>query len=277
MLYLVGTPIGNLGDITLRALETLRSVDFVCAEDTRVTQKLLTHFDIKKPIISYFEHNKLEKGPVIIERLKNGENAALVSDAGMPGISDPGEHLVKLCIENGIDYTVVPGPIAFVTAAVLSGLSTESLLFEGFLPDNKKKAAEKIERIKKATQTTLIYEAPHNIIATLKILEKEIPERKIVLARELTKIYEETIRGTAGELLEYYNDPENRPRGEFVIAIEGAENLPEEPEKTSDEEIVSKINELIASGMKRNDAVKTVAKENNISRNDAYSIYEAAK
>lgn len=277
MLYLVGTPIGNLGDITLRALETLRSVDFVCAEDTRVTQKLLTHFDIKKPIISYFEHNKLEKGPVIIERLKNGENAALVSDAGMPGISDPGEHLVKLCIENGIDYTVVPGPVAFVTAAVLSGLSTESLLFEGFLPDNKKKAAEKIERIKKATQTTLIYEAPHNIIATLKILEKEIPERKIVLARELTKIYEETIRGTAAELLEYYNDPENRPRGEFVIAIEGAENLPEEPEKTSDEEIVSKINELIASGMKRNDAVKTVAKENNISRNDAYSIYEAAK
>lgn len=277
MLYLVGTPIGNLGDITLRALETLRSVDFVCAEDTRVTQKLLTHFDIKKPIISYFEHNKLEKGPVIIERLKNGENAALVSDAGMPGISDPGEHLVKLCIENGIDYTVVPGPVAFVTAAVLSGLSTESLLFEGFLPDNKKKAAEKIERIKKATQTTLIYEAPHNIIATLKILENEIPERKIVLARELTKIYEETIRGTAGELLEYYHDPENRPRGEFVIAIEGAENLPEEPEKTSDEEIVSKINELIASGMKRNDAVKTVAKENNISRNDAYSIYEAAK
>ncbi len=274
MLYIVGTPIGNLGDITARALETLKSVDFVCAEDTRVTSKLLTHFDIKKPLISYFEHNKLEKGPQIIERLKNGENAALVSDAGMPGISDPGEHLVKLCIESGVPYTVVPGPVAFVTAAVLSGLSTESILFEGFLPDNRKKAGEKLERVKKSQVTTVLYEAPHNIVKTLKVLADEIPDRKIVLERELTKIHEESIRGTAGELLDYYTSGGHEPRGEYVIVIEGAAAEPEFKATVSDEVFVASVNKLIGEGVKRHEAIKAPAKEAGISRNEAYAIYE---
>lgn len=274
MLYLVGTPIGNLGDITIRALETLKGVDFVCAEDTRVTAKLLTHFDIKKPLISYYEHNKLEKGPQIIEKLKNGENGALVSDAGMPGISDPGEHLVKLCIENEVEYTVVPGPVAFVTAAVLSGLSTENILFEGFLSDNKKKAQEKLERIRNSSATTVIYEAPHNVKKTLKLLTQVTENRTIVLARELTKIHEETIRGTANELLSYYEEEGNEPRGEYAIVIEGKAPCEQEKPEFSEEEFIAGVNDLIKSGMKRNEAIKEAAKKNNISRNDAYAIFE---
>lgn len=273
MLYFVGTPIGNLGDITLRALEILKSVDFVCAEDTRVTAKLLSHFEIKKPLISYFEHNKVEKGPQIIEKLKNGENGALVTDAGMPGISDPGEDLVKLCIENGVEYTVVPGPVAFVSAAVLSGLSTDGLLFLGFLPDNKKKAQEKLNIIKNAPVTTLIYEAPHNLKKTLVVLEDVLGGRKVALCREITKIHEESIRGTCAELIKYYE--ENEPRGEFVIAIEAREgNADEEAPAPSREALLEKIDNLISSGMKRNEAIKTAAKEIGFSRNEAYEIYE---
>lgn len=273
MLYFVGTPIGNLGDITLRAIETLKSVDFVCAEDTRVTSKLLTHFDIKKPLISYFEHNKAEKGPQIIERLKAGENGALVTDAGMPGISDPGEDLVRLCIENNIEYTVVPGPVAFVSAAVLSGLSTDGLLFLGFLPDNKKKAQEKLEIIKASTVTTILYEAPHNIKKTLKLLEPVLTDRKLALVREITKIYEEELRGTVSELISYYE--ENDPRGEYVIVIDGAEKNSETPKKEFDKaDLINSVDNYIKNGMKRNEAIKAAAKDFGIARNAAYEMYE---
>ena len=277
MLYIVGTPIGNLGDITLRALETLKSVDFICAEDTRVTLRLLSHFDIKKPLVSYHEHNKLLRGPAIVERLQKGESCALVSDAGMPGISDPGEHLIGLCIENGLPYTVIPGPSAFVTGAVMSGFSTGEITFMGFMPQKKKDAAAFMERLAAAPGIVCIYSAPHDLRDVLSMLREAVPDRKIALARELTKIHEEVLRGTADELLEYYEHTE--PRGEYVVITdlaptgtargrEGSEG------QTDNESFVLKVDELTAAGMKRNDALKAAAKEFGIKRSDAYGIYE---
>lgn len=283
MLYLVGTPIGNLGDITLRAIETLKSVDFVCAEDTRVTAGLLAHLGIKKPLISYYEHNKLERGPQIIERLKKGENGALVTDAGMPGISDPGEHIVKLCIEAGVPYSVVPGPCAFVTGAVMSGIPTSALLFLGFLPENKKQAAALLDLISKSESTVCLYESPYNIMKTLKLLETAAGERKIALCRELTKIHEEVKRGTAAELFEMLT--REPPRGEYVVVIEGAKPVKEDPEtaakaerlKDGDKELTAEfkrqVKEAIENGMKRNEAVKTVGASFGLSRSDAYALY----
>ncbi|MCR5693455.1 MAG: 16S rRNA (cytidine(1402)-2'-O)-methyltransferase [Clostridia bacterium] len=283
MLYLVGTPIGNLGDMTVRAIETLKAVDFVCAEDTRVTAGLLSHFGIRKPLISYYEHNKLERGPQIIERLKKGENGALVTDAGMPGISDPGEHIVKLCIEAGEQYSVVPGPCAFVTGAVMSGLSTSAILFLGFLPENKKQAAPMLDMIRTSEATICLYESPYNILKTLKALENIIGGRKIALCREITKIHEEVARGTASELLEMLE--ETPPRGEYVVVIEGAAPSKEDPEaaekaeklRTGDERTVARFREevkkAIDNGMKRNEAVKVIGASYGLSRSEAYGIY----
>lgn len=283
MLYLVGTPIGNLGDMTVRALETLRSVDFICAEDTRVTAGLLSHFGIKKPLISYYEHNKLERGPQIIEKLKKGETGALVTDAGMPGISDPGEHIVRLCIEANEPFSVIPGPCAFVAGAVMSGLSTKNILFLGFLPENKKQAAPMLETISQSEATVCLYESPYNILKTLKALETAAGERRIALCREITKIHEEVKRGTAGELLKMLE--EEPPRGEYVIVIEGAVPDRTDPESkklaelllSGDGETVSlfraKVKEAISKGMKRNEAVKTVGAGFGLQRSDAYALY----
>ncbi len=269
--------------MTLRAIDTLKNVDFVCAEDTRVTAGLLAHLGIKKPLISYYEHNKLERGPQIIERLRKGENGALVTDAGMPGISDPGEHIVKLCIEAGLEYTVIPGPCAFVTAAVMSGIPTKGILFLGFLPENRKQAVPMLEKISKSEETVCLYESPYNIMKTLKALEQAAGERQIALCREITKIHEEVRRGTAAELLAMLE--ETPPRGEYVIVIEGRAPVKEDPgtaEKArrlaeGDEELLEEfkkqVREAIDSGMKRNEAVKTVGAAFGLSRSEAYDIY----
>ncbi|MBO7659143.1 MAG: 16S rRNA (cytidine(1402)-2'-O)-methyltransferase [Clostridia bacterium] len=286
MLYFVGTPIGNLGDITVRALETLKSVDFICAEDTRVTAGLLAHFEIRKPLVSYYEHNKLERGPQIVERLKNGENAALVTDAGMPGISDPGEHLAALCVENGIPFTVVPGPCAFVTAAVLSGLPTKDILFPGFFPENKKAQAAFIERLEKETATVCFYDSPHNVAKTLAQLAGVMPDRKIAVARELTKLHEEVFRGTVAEAAEYFDV--NKPRGEFVLVLEGvhagaakenkAAKIPGDADR---DEIYGKfaerVDEAVRDGMRRNEAIKYAGGLFGLGRNDAYKIYQSLR
>ena len=286
MLYFVGTPIGNLGDITLRALDTLKSVDFICAEDTRVTAGLLAHFEIKKPLVSYYEHNKLERGPQIIERLKNGENAALVTDAGMPGISDPGEHLAALCVENSIPYTVVPGPCAFVTAAVLSGLPSKEILFLGFFPENKKAQASFIERLENETATVCFYDSPHNVAKTLAQLSGVIPDRKIAVARELTKFHAEVFRGTVAEVAAFYK--ENKPRGEFVLVLEGVRGdaVKEKKAEQNDSEtgmdaiyakFAEKVDEAVADGMRRNEAIKYAGNLFGIGRNEAYKIYQSMR
>lgn len=274
MLYIVATPIGNMKDITLRALEIFEEVDLIAAEDTRHTAKLLSHYDIRKPLISYFEHNKLERGPQLIEKLLAGENIALVSDAGMPGISDPGEHLVKLCIENNVEYTVCPGPVAGITALVLSGLSTQRFTFEGFLPEDKKKLSARLEYIKNTTLTSIIYESPHNIVKTVKIFTEILGERTVVLCRELTKKFEEVKRGTAAELLADFEH--NPPRGEYVIIVEGAssDDVSGVEKKFDPELLYKRVLELIKDGNSRNAAIKTAAVEMGVSRNDAYDIYE---
>ena len=273
MLYIVATPIGNMKDITLRALEILENVDIIAAEDTRHTSKLLAHYNIKKPLISYFEHNKIERGPQLIARLIKGENIALVSDAGMPGISDPGEDLVKLCIENNVEYTVCPGPVAGITALVLSGLSTGRFTFEGFLPEDKKKLSERLDYIKNTEVTTILYESPHNIIKTIKAFSTFSENRTIVLCRELTKKFEEVKRGTAEELLADFET--NPPRGEYVVVVEGAKNRENSALiDVSAEELYKEVCELISQGKSRNSAIKGAAEKFGIARNVAYDMYE---
>ncbi len=204
ILYLVGTPIGNLGDLSPRALETLGSADFIAAEDTRVTMKLLNHFELKKPLVSYYEHNKAESGKKILERLLAGETCALVTDAGMPAISDPGEDLVRLCAENGVEVRVVPGPCALVSALALSGLSTGRFTFEGFLSVNKSARFEHLDALRTEKRTMIFYEAPHKLLATLRDMLEVLGDRRISLCRELTKIHEEALRTTLSGALEYY-------------------------------------------------------------------------
>ena len=225
-LYLCATPIGNLEDITLRVLQTLKDVDLIAAEDTRNTLKLLNHFDIHKPMTSYHEHNKAESGGKILARLLAGETCALVTDAGSPAISDPGEDLVRLCAENGITVCAIPGPCALVTALSISGLPTGRFTFEGFLSVNKKSRQEHLTGLKDETRTMIFYEAPHKLLATLRDLADAFGEdRKISLCRELTKLHEEVRRMTLGEAAAYYE--ENPPRGEFVLVVAGAEEKPE--------------------------------------------------
>lgn len=276
MLYIVATPIGNLGDITYRALETLRNVDLIAAEDTRHTAKLLAHFDIQKPLVSYYEHNKMTRGPQLIEKLLSGENIALVSDAGTPGISDPGEDLIRLAIENNIEVTMLPGAVAGIMGLVLSGLPTGRFVFEGFLPEDKKKRAERISKIKFEDRTVILYESPYNIIRTLKDIENFAPERTVVLCREMTKKFEEFRRATATSHLAYFE--ENEPRGEFVVILQGYDGETPDNSDTNavitDEVVYNKVCEFMNSGMDRKKAVKSAAEALAISRNEAYAAYE---
>lgn len=270
-LYVVGTPIGNLGDITYRAVETLGKVDFICAEDTRVTVKLLNHFDIKKPLVSYHEHSVRQVSENIIERILSGENCAVVSDAGMPCISDPGEDLVRLCAEKEIPIEVVPGPTAMASAVAISGLSTSRFAFEGFLSVTKKQRYSHLEEVAKDTHTLIFYEAPHKLVATLNDMLEYFGDRKISLCRELTKIYEEVIRTTISGAIEYYKD--KNPKGEYVLIIEGYNKETELAELTI-EDAVAEAQKLIDSGMRAVDACKEAAKITGFKKSDIYSMMQ---
>ena len=265
-LYVVGTPIGNLSDFSPRAVETLASVDFIAAEDTRVTLKLLNHFEIKKPMVSYFEHNRRERGEIILERIKSGENCAIVTDAGMPAISDPGEDLVDLCLSNGITVESVPGPTAFATAVAMSGLPSGRFTFEGFLSVNKPSRREHLEEIVSERRTMVFYEAPHKLTATLKDLYKYLGDRRIALIKELTKIHETVERTTLSEACEKYSV--QTPKGEFVIFIEGSTE-PKQKEVSLDE-AVALAKGLVENGMAINDAAKEIAKETKLKKGDIY-------
>ena len=265
-LYVVGTPIGNLSDFSPRAVETLASVDFIAAEDTRVTLKLLNHFEIKKPMVSYFEHNRRERGEIILERIKSGENCAIVTDAGMPAISDPGEDLVDLCLSNGITVESVPGPTAFATAMAMSGLPSGRFTFEGFLSVNKPSRREHLEEIVSERRTMVFYEAPHKLTATLKDLYKYLGDRRIALIKELTKIHETVERTTLSEACEKYSA--QTPKGEFVIVIEGSTE-PKQKEVSLDE-AVELAKGLVENGMAINDAAKEIAKETKLKKGDIY-------
>lgn len=265
-LYVVGTPIGNLSDFSPRAVETLASVDFIAAEDTRVTLKLLNHFEIKKPMVSYFEHNRRERGEIILERIKSGENCAIVTDAGMPAISDPGEDLVDLCLSNGITVESVPGPTAFATAMAMSGLPSGRFTFEGFLSVNKPSRREHLEEIVSERRTMVFYEAPHKLTATLKDLYKYLGDRRIALIKELTKIHETVERTTLSEACEKYSA--QTPKGEFVIVIEGSTE-PKQKEVNLDE-AVALAKGLVENGMAINDAAKEIAKETKLKKGDIY-------
>lgn len=265
-LYVVGTPIGNLSDFSPRAVETLASVDFIAAEDTRITLKLLNHFEIKKPMVSYFEHNRRERGEIILERIKSGENCAIVTDAGMPAISDPGEDLVDLCLSNGIAVESVPGPTAFATAVAMSGLPSGRFTFEGFLSVNKPSRREHLEEIVSERRTMVFYEAPHKLTATLKDLYKYLGDRRIALIKELTKIHETVERTTLSEACEKYSA--QTPKGEFVIVIEGSTE-PKQKEVNLDE-AVALAKGLVENGMAINDAAKEIAKETKLKKGDIY-------
>ncbi|SHK10748.1 16S rRNA (cytidine1402-2'-O)-methyltransferase [Geosporobacter subterraneus DSM 17957] len=269
-LYICPTPIGNLEDITLRVLRILKEVDLIAAEDTRHTIKLLNHYDIQKPLTSYHEHNRESKGKVLLEKLMAGENIALVSDAGMPGISDPGSDLVKLCVENHIDIEVLPGAAAFVTALVASGLPTDKFSFEGFLDRDKKKRKKRLEEIKGEDRTLIFYEAPHRICTTLQDIVKVLGNRQAVLARELTKKHEEFLRGSLEELEAHFEQRE--PKGEMVLMISGAapEDRLQEISSWESLSIEAHLTQYMDSGMDKKEAIKAVAKERGIPKREVY-------
>ena len=269
MLYLVPTPIGNLGDISQRCRETLEAADFIAAEDTRVTLKLLNHLGIKKSLVSYYEHNKAAQGSRIVERILGGETCALVSDAGSPAISDPGEDLVKQCAAAGIPVCAIPGPCAAITALSISGQATGRFCFEGFLSTAKKSRREHLESLKSEQRTMIFYEAPHKLLTTLSDMTEVFGgDRPLSLCRELTKLHEEVVRTTLSEALERYT--ENPPKGEFVLIVAGAK--PEEKEIPSETDAAARLAELIAQGLSRKDAVKQAAKELGLSKNAVYEI-----
>ena len=267
-LYLVPTPIGNLGDISRRCAETLAAADFIAAEDTRVSLKLLNHLALKKPLVSYHEHNKKESGPRILERLLAGESCALVTDAGCPAISDPGEDLVRLCAEAGVPVCAIPGPCAAITALSVSALPTGRFAFEGFLPPQKKERRERLERLKAEERTLIFYEAPHHLRATLADLLGAFGEaRPVSLCRELTKLHEEILRTTLGEAVQYYEA--NEPRGEYVLVVGGAA---QKAEALSPEQAADLARALIARGVRTKDAVKQVAEETGVAKNALYAL-----
>jgi len=271
ILYLVATPIGNLEDITLRALRILKEVDIIAAEDTRQTLKLLNHFGIKNTLTSYYEHNKAEKGNYLIQQLLDGKNVAIVSDAGSPGISDPGEDMVKLAIQNGIEVTMIPGPTAAIMGLVLSGLPSGRFVFEGFLPVNKRMRKERIRFLKNEVRTIVLYEAPHKLIYTLKDLYEEIGNRRIVLARELTKKFEEIIRCTLEEAIEKYSV--ESPKGEFVLIVEGMdekEAIESERQTWNGISLKEHMEIYIKQGMSKKEAMKKVADDRGISKREIY-------
>lgn len=267
-LYLVATPIGNLSDISERALKVLSEVDFIAAEDTRNSLRLLTHFGISKPLVSYFEHNKIEKGEVIVNRLKDGESCALITDAGTPAISDPGEDLVRLCAKHNITVFSIPGACAAICALTLSGLATARFCFDGFLPTNKSERRQRIDDLKKEQRTIILHEAPHKLRNTLSDLADALgKERSVALCRELTKLNEQILRTSIGGAIEYYES--EQPRGEYVLVIEGATSSPDQQfwtDMTIDEHLEYYIN----NGMDRRDAIKTVAHDRGVPKNDIY-------
>ncbi|MBQ1411153.1 MAG: 16S rRNA (cytidine(1402)-2'-O)-methyltransferase [Oscillospiraceae bacterium] len=272
-LYLVPTPIGNLGDISRRCAETLAAADFIAAEDTRVSLKLLNHLEIKKPLVSYHEHNKKESGPRILERLLQGESCALVTDAGCPAISDPGEDLVRLCAEAGVPVCAIPGPCAAITALSVSALPTGRFAFEGFLPAQKKERRARLEGLKREERTMIFYEAPHRLRETLDALCAAFgPERPVSLCRELTKLHEEILRLPLGEAVAHYAEAE--PRGEYVLVVAGAAP---ESESVSLEQAVAMVRELTADGVRTKDAVKQVAEATGVPKNALYAAAVDAK
>lgn len=267
-LYLCATPIGNLQDITLRVLETLKTVDLVACEDTRKTLQLLNHFEISKPVTSYYEHNKMSKGDVIIQQLKDGKNIALVSDAGMPGISDPGYDLVQQCLAEDIPFTVLPGAVAAVTGLVLSGLPTDRFSFEGFIPRQKKERLQYFQNLVQEERTMIFYESPHRLEDTLKTLIEVFPDRPMAAARELTKKFEEIVRGTPSEVLAHFEA--EGIRGEFVLLLHGADPAP--PEERGIDWAVERVAQLESDGISQKDAIKQAAKEAGLSKRDVYNF-----
>lgn len=271
-LYLCATPIGNLEDMTFRVIRTLKEVDLIAAEDTRNSIKLLNHFEIKTPMTSYHEYNKIEKGRKLVEKLLEGQNIALITDAGTPGISDPGEELVKMCCEAGVTVTSLPGAAACVTALTISGLATRRFAFEAFLPTDKKERQEVLKELVNDTRTLILYEAPHRLVKTLHELSETLgEERKIAVCRELTKKHETVFRTTLGEAIDYYE--ENEPKGECVLVIEGRSREEIKKEQQMKWEEIS-LEEHMAhyeqQGMSRKEAMKCVAKDRGISKRDVY-------
>ncbi len=272
-LYLVGTPIGNLGDISRRCAETLAAVDFIAAEDTRVSRKLLNHLDIHKSTVSYFEHNSRESGKRIVERLLAGESCALVTDAGMPAISDPGEDLVRLCAEAGVEVAAVPGPSAVVSALALSGLPTGRFTFEGFLSVTRRERKEHLASLRGEKRTMVFYEAPHKLAQTLEDLCAAFGEdRPVALCREMTKLHEEVIRCTLGEARARFGAGE--ARGEFVLVVGGT---PEKNDAAEDESALARAQELASSGLSARDAVRQASEEFRVSRSALYRAFQQAK
>lgn len=268
ILYLVPTPIGNLGDISPRAVKTLEAADFIAAEDTRVTLKLLNHLEIKKNLVSYYEHNKAAKGSQIVDRILAGETCALVSDAGSPAISDPGEDLVKQCAQAGITVCAIPGPCAAITALSISGQSTGRFCFEGFLSMSKKSRREHLDSLRREQRTMIFYEAPHKLMNTLEDMAQVFgQDRPVSFCRELTKLHEQVLRLTLGEAIAYYT--ENPPKGEFVLVVAGAPE--EEKQIASVSDAAARVEELMGQGLSRKDAVKQTAKELDLPKNAVYA------
>lgn len=273
VLTLCATPIGNLEDMTYRAVRLLNEADFIAAEDTRHTKKLLNHFDIHTRLISYHEHNKVEKGPELIRLLQEGKNIVLVTDAGTPGISDPGEDLVKLALEAGITVTSAPGCVAGITALIISGQSTRRFIFEGFLPMNKKEKVEVLERLKDETRTVILYEAPHRLLKTLESLYEAVGNRAITVTKELTKKYETVFKTTISEAIKYYNEEE--PRGEYVLILAGKDEneLKEEiKEGWNNLSIEEHMKLYTDKGMDEKSAMKQVAKDRGVSKREIYAV-----
>ena len=274
-LYLCATPIGNLGDITYRCVETLKSVDLIAAEDTRRTLGLLNHLDIEKPLTSYFEHNKKEKGEYLISEMKKGKNIALVSDAGTPAISDPGEDLVKMCIEAEIDVVPVPGAVAGINALISSGFSTQRFTFEGFLTVNKRGRTEHLKSLSEEQRTMIFYEAPHKLLSTLRDMLIVLGDRRIALCREITKLHEEFVRTTISDAINKYE--ENPPRGEFVLVIEGKKSEDIEAEREAvwqKMSVCEHVEMYINQGIDEKEALKKTAKDRGVSKRDIYNEYK---
>ena len=272
-LYLCATPIGNLEDITFRVLRTLKEADLIAAEDTRNSRKLLNHFEIKTPMTSYHEYNKYEKGRWLVRQMEEGKQVALITDAGTPGISDPGEELVAMCWEAGIETTSIPGPAACITALTVSGLPTRRFSFEAFLPQDKKQRQEVLEELKKDTRTLIFYEAPHRLVKTLEELLKELGNRKITVCRELTKKHETLFKTDLEKALDWYR--ENSPKGECVLVLEGKsreEIKEEERSKWEDMSVPEHVEFYLKQGMEKKEAMKQVAKDRGVSKREIYGV-----
>ena len=275
-LYLVATPIGNLEDITYRAVRVLKEADLIAAEDTRNSIKLLNHFEIKKPMTSYHEFNRFDKAEILIEKLMQGENIALITDAGTPGISDPGEVLVAMCVDRGIDVVPVPGAVAGINALIASGQPTSKFVFEGFLPKDKKEKAETLERLGNETRTMILYEAPHRLVKTLRELSVALgEERSLTICKELTKKHETFRKTTFKEALQMYDDEGNAPRGEYVLIVAGKSRQEIEMEKKAfweDISIEEHLKRYIDEGMSKKEAVKKVSEERDIPKREVYAV-----